>query len=144
VKLDVSHLRAFGAPCAIVEPKERLRKFDDRAIMYFCVGYKYQGGGYRIWDPKRQVVVESRDIVFFEDGLPSPTLNDPPPRPVDEDESVAQPVLDRSIKPTTPPMRPRCPHRPRQRPRPCQRLRTSLYRRQHLFRASSYAYPCAG
>jgi len=42
-------------------------------------------------------------IVFFEDGLPSPTLNDLPPRPVDEDESVTQHVLDYSIKPTTPP-----------------------------------------
>ena len=32
-----------------------------------------------------------------------PTLNDLPPRPVDENESVTQPVLDHSIKPTTPP-----------------------------------------
>jgi len=60
VKLGVSHLRAFGAPCAIVEPKERLKKIDDRATMCFFVGYKYEGGGYRVWDPKRQVVVESR------------------------------------------------------------------------------------
>jgi len=28
-KPDVSHLCAFGAPCAIVEPKERLKKLDD-------------------------------------------------------------------------------------------------------------------
>ena len=33
----------------------------------------------------------------------SPTLNDQPPRPVDEDESVPQPILNHSIKPTTPP-----------------------------------------
>jgi len=39
---------------------------------------KYDRGGYRVWDPKRRVVAESRDIVFFEDGLPSPTLNDLP------------------------------------------------------------------
>jgi len=56
--------------------------------MCFFVSYKYDGGGYRVWDPKRRVVAESRDIVFFEDGLPPPTLNDLPPRPVDEDESV--------------------------------------------------------
>ena len=60
VKPDVSHLRAFGAPCTIVEPKERLKKVDERATMCFFVGYKYEGGGYRVWDPKRQVVVESR------------------------------------------------------------------------------------
>ena len=58
VKSDVSHLRTFGAPCAIVEPKEWLKKLDDRATMCFFVGYKYEGGGYRVWDPKRQVVVE--------------------------------------------------------------------------------------
>jgi len=41
--------------------------------MCFFVDYKYQGGSYSVWDQKRQVVVESRDIVFFEDSLPSPT-----------------------------------------------------------------------
>jgi len=65
--------------------------------MYSFVDYKYKRGGYRVWDPKRRVVIESRD------GLLSPTLNDLPPRPVDEDESVKQSVLDHSIKPTTPP-----------------------------------------
>ena len=65
-----------------------MRKLDNRATMCFFVSYKYDGGGYRVWDPKRRVVAESRDIVFFEDGLPPPTLNDLPPRPVDEDESV--------------------------------------------------------
>ena len=37
------------------------------------------------------------------DGLPSPTLNDLPPRPVNEDESVIQLVLEDSVKPTPPP-----------------------------------------
>ena len=60
---DVSHWWAFGAPCAIVEPKELLKK----SI------YKYGGGGYRVWDPKKRVVIESRDINFFEDGLPTLT-----------------------------------------------------------------------
>ena len=43
-KSDVSHLRAFGTPCAIVEPTERLRKLDNRATMCFIVGYKYATG----------------------------------------------------------------------------------------------------
>ena len=34
-KLHVSHLRAFGAPCAIVEPNELLKKLDHRAKMCF-------------------------------------------------------------------------------------------------------------
>jgi hypothetical protein len=52
---------AFSVPCAVVEAKERLKKLDDRATVWFFVGYKYQGGGYRVWDPERPVVVESRD-----------------------------------------------------------------------------------
>ena len=65
-----------------------LRKLDDRATMCFIVGYKYEGGGYRVWHPKSQVVVESGDVAFFEGRLPSPILNDPPPWSVDEGESV--------------------------------------------------------
>jgi hypothetical protein len=87
-KPDVSHLRTFRAPCAIVEPQQRLKKLDDRATMCFFVGYKYEGGGYRVWDPKRRVVLESRDVVFFEDGLPPPTLNNLSSQLVDEDEPV--------------------------------------------------------
>ena len=45
VKPGVSHLCAFGAPCAIVKPKEQLRKLDDRATMCFFVG---EGGGWEI------------------------------------------------------------------------------------------------
>jgi len=52
VKPGVSHFRAFRAPSAIIEPKERLRTLDNRATMSFFVGYKYDGGGYRVWDPK--------------------------------------------------------------------------------------------
>ena len=103
MKPDVSHLRAFGAPCAIVEPKERLRKLDDRASMCFFIGYKYEGGGYRVWDPKRRVVVESKDIVFFEDGLPPPTLNEARLQQNDADEPVAQPAPDHILEPPTPP-----------------------------------------
>jgi len=55
-KPDVTHLRAFGAPCAIIEVKERLKKLDDLATMCHFVGYKYERGGYRVWDPKGRVV----------------------------------------------------------------------------------------
>ena len=55
-KPDVSTLYA------IVEPTERLRKLDDRATMCSFVGSKYEGGSYRVWDLKRRVVVESRDL----------------------------------------------------------------------------------
>ena len=43
VKPDVSHLRTFGTPYAIVELNELLKKLDNRARMCFYVGYKYSG-----------------------------------------------------------------------------------------------------
>ena len=71
--------------------------------MCFFIGYKYEGGGYRVWDPKRRVVVESKDIVFFEDGLPPPTLNEARLQQNDADEPVAQPAPDHILEPPTPP-----------------------------------------
>ena len=73
---NVSHLHAFSTPCAAVEPAAKLKKLDDRAGRYFFIGYKYGGGGYRLWDPRRRAVVESRDVLFFENGLPAPTLKE--------------------------------------------------------------------
>jgi len=69
VKPDPADLQAFGVPCAIAEPSAKLKKLDDRARFCVFVRYKYGSGGYRVWDPERGVVVESRDVVFFEDGL---------------------------------------------------------------------------
>jgi len=57
VKPDLADLRAFGA---IVEPSEKVEKFDDRVILCIFVEYKYGRGGYRMWDPRKSVVVESR------------------------------------------------------------------------------------
>ena len=37
-KPNVANLRAFSAPCAIVESTEQLKKLDDRARMCFLVG----------------------------------------------------------------------------------------------------------
>ena len=85
---DLAELRAFGAPCAIVSPSEKLRKLDDRASMCVFVGYKYGGGGYRVWDPRKSIVVETRDITFYEDGLPPPTYRELATQADDADEPV--------------------------------------------------------
>jgi len=39
-----SHLRAFGASCAVVEPMEQLRKLGSRATFFLFVGYEYGAG----------------------------------------------------------------------------------------------------
>jgi hypothetical protein len=43
-------------PCAVFEPLEKLEKLDDRAKVCSFAGYMYDGGGYRVWDPRKQVV----------------------------------------------------------------------------------------
>ena len=57
VKPDLADLRAFGALCAIVKPGVNLQKLDDCAIMCISIGYKYGGGGYRVWDLCKSMVV---------------------------------------------------------------------------------------
>ena len=70
VKPDLVNLCMFSVPCAIVKPKEKLQKSYDWATLCVFVGYKYGRGGYSIWDPQKSVVVEARDVPFFEEGLP--------------------------------------------------------------------------
>ena len=67
----------------------------------FLRGVQVRGGGYQVWDLKRRVVVESRDLVFVEDGLPPPTLNGSRPQPTNEDEPTAQSAPDYTTEPPT-------------------------------------------
>ena len=59
VKPVLAHLRAFGAPCPVAEPSAKLKKLDDRARFCVFVGYKNGDGGYRVWDPEREVAGRS-------------------------------------------------------------------------------------
>ena len=90
MKPDLANLCAFGILCAIVEPAAKLKKLDDQARMCFVMGYKYSGGGYRVWDPEKRVIVKSRDVVFFEDSLPPPPLHSSPMPNDDDDQPIVQ------------------------------------------------------
>ena len=108
-KPDLADLRAFSTPCAIVEPVAKLKKLDDQVRMCFVVGYKYSGGGYRVWDPEKKVIVKSRDVVFFEDGLPSPPLHSSLTPNDDDDQAIVQQPPDHLRKPT--PVNTKQPHK---------------------------------
>jgi len=43
-------------------------KLDDRAVVRYLLGYKYEGG-YQVWIPKLGVQ-ETRDVVFYEGEAP--------------------------------------------------------------------------
>ena len=89
-KPNLANLCAFGALCAIVEPAAKLKKLDDWVRMCFVVGYKYSGGGYRVWDPEKRVIIKSRDVVFFEDSLPSPPLHSSLTPNDNDDQAIIQ------------------------------------------------------
>ena len=72
-----------------------------------CVSY--EGGRLPGLGPKGRVVVESRDSVFFEDGLPPPILNYSRPQLTNEDEPTAQPAPDHTTEPPTLPAAPDAP-----------------------------------
>jgi len=68
IKPNISHIRPFGCKTKITLPSEKLKKLDDRAVMGYLLGYKYEGG-YRVWIPN-QGVKEARDVTFYEDAAP--------------------------------------------------------------------------
>ena len=56
VKPDLVDSCAFSSPCTIIELGAKLWNLDDHAIMCVLIGYKYGGGGYRVWDPRKSMV----------------------------------------------------------------------------------------
>ena len=107
VKPDLADLRAFGVLCAIVEPGMKLKKLDDWASMCVVIGHKYGGGGHRVWDPCKSVVMESRDVMFFKDGLPLPTFCELAAQPVVQQPDIAP---DEPLSLPAPAPAPPCPH----------------------------------
>ena len=113
-KPNISDLWAFGTPCAIVQPVVKLKKLDNRANMCFFLGYKYSSGGYRVWRLEIKMVVEARDVVFFEEGLlltPLHLLTQD-----DDDDPMTQQLLEQSNKLV--PTDTNQPHEPAQAPMP--------------------------
>ena len=66
----------------------------------------------RFGTPKKKIIVESRDVAFFEDGLPSPALHSSPTSGNDDDEAAIQQPLEPSHGPT--PADVKKPHEPLQ------------------------------
>lgn len=56
---QVDHLRIFGSQAFVHIPEERRKKLDDRAIRCKFIGYLEGMKGWRFWDPKNKVFVES-------------------------------------------------------------------------------------
>ena len=57
----------FGCHAFAYIPDNERSKLDDKSKEYIFLGYSYDYFGYRLWDPEKQKVFKSRDVVFFED-----------------------------------------------------------------------------
>jgi hypothetical protein len=98
VKLNVSHLRAWGSVCWVKDLDGRQGKLGEQGWKGKMVGYMGRRG-YRIFDPERIRIFEVRNVIF-EEGLPHRT------RINDEEETLPQdpalfdePVRDAPIVP---------------------------------------------
>lgn len=65
-KPDVSHLRVFGCVAHVKVTKPNLAKLEDRSIPMVLFGYEPGSAAYRVYDPIKNRVHVSRDVVFDE------------------------------------------------------------------------------
>jgi hypothetical protein len=65
-KPSLQHLRVFGCDAYVHVPKENRSKLDKKAEKCIFIGYKDGVKGYKLWNPRTQKIVYSRDVVFRE------------------------------------------------------------------------------
>ena len=63
-KPNVNHLRIFGCAAYAHVAKDKQRKLDSKAKKCIFLGYGNETKGYRLYDPRRERVFYSRDVVF--------------------------------------------------------------------------------
>ena len=66
-KPDLSHIRLFGSPVMAHVPKERRLKWDRKAEQYILVGFSENVKGYRVYDPRKNIVIVKRDVIVMEE-----------------------------------------------------------------------------
>ena len=65
-KPNVHHLRIFGCAAYAHVAKDKQRKLDPKARKCIFLGYGNETKGYRLYNPRRERVFYSRDVVFNE------------------------------------------------------------------------------
>lgn len=66
-KPDLKHIRLFGSRVMAHIPKERRLKWDKKAEEFILVGFSETVKGYRLYDPRKNIVTVKRDITVMED-----------------------------------------------------------------------------
>nr|XP_029717236.1 uncharacterized protein LOC115260418 [Aedes albopictus] len=63
-KLHLGHLKTFGATAMVHQPKQKRRKLDAKSIKCVFMGYAQDTKGFRVFDPERDSIVISRDVII--------------------------------------------------------------------------------
>uniref|UniRef100_A0A5S6QQU2 Integrase catalytic domain-containing protein n=1 Tax=Trichuris muris TaxID=70415 RepID=A0A5S6QQU2_TRIMR len=69
-KPELGHVRVFGSKVFCFVPKQRRRKWDDKAVEGVLIGYDDATKGYRILDPKTDGIWISRSVRIVEKAEP--------------------------------------------------------------------------
>lgn len=65
-KPDLSNVRVFGSPVMVHIPKQKRLKWDKKSEEHILVGYSENVKGYRIYNPRKDTISTSRDVVVME------------------------------------------------------------------------------
>jgi hypothetical protein len=65
--VSFEHLRVFGCMPFVYIPRDERFKLDSKAKQCIFLGYGREEFCYRFWDPVTKKIIQSRDVVFFED-----------------------------------------------------------------------------
>ncbi len=68
-EVDYSSLRVFGCPAYMHVSSDERSKLDPKSRQCIFLGYEKGVKGYKLWDPKANKVVISRDVVFDEKSM---------------------------------------------------------------------------
>jgi hypothetical protein len=102
-EVDYSGLRVFGCPAHVHVPSEERLKLDPKSRQ--CIFLRYEKGvkGYKLWDPKANKVVISRDVVFDENSMLKSTQGEEQqvPEISRSDKQVVQVELETSVQENT-------------------------------------------
>ncbi|KAF7333549.1 Retrotransposon Ty1-copia subclass [Mycena sanguinolenta] len=104
LRLNISHLRAWGSTCWVKDLDHLAGKLGKQGWKGKMVGYMGRRG-YRVFDPARSRVYQVRDVIF-EEGMPHRTrIVDPEEEPLPHDPSL----FDETDQPGPPPSQPASP-----------------------------------
>nr|GEU66871.1 hypothetical protein [Tanacetum cinerariifolium] len=65
-KPSIKHLHIFGCTCYITRDGKNLDKIKEKGDLYILVGYSTQSKGYRVYNNRTRILVESIHILFDE------------------------------------------------------------------------------